>query len=535
MWRLLLARVRRDRVILPIWIAATGLLAFAGASGVQTEFPTDADREAVIQVAVATPSLLALRGLPDGGSLGAYVWFQVFAYIAIMAGLMTTFLVTRHARADEERGRLEVLGAAPIGRTTSLAATLLLGTVANVVLGAIVALGFMGGGLPPLGSVIAGAAAAATGLAFLGIAAIVSQLAPTSRSANGIGAAAVGLAFLLRAAGDATGTPSADLLSVTSAWPSWLSPIGWAQHVFAFTRQDLAPLALSLGLAVITAAISRVIQSRRDLGSSLVPERQGRATGRVHSSLGLAWRQQWPSVVGWALGGALLGALAGSLSGTIADTKDLAPKLQAILATIVPGGKGQLTDLLVAAIVSIAGVLAAAAGAQAIMRARGEESDGRVELVLAGPVRKVSWLLDYVLVAVLSAAAVAVVTGLAAGLSFLGAGGGGDRFWSSVLAGVAQLPAALVFIAVTSLIFAVLPRLTVPAGWTLVALGFLVGQFGGLLQLPDRVRDVSPFIHTPVIPPVAGADWTGAVWMLALAAAVLVASAVLIHRRQLTA
>jgi ABC-2 type transport system permease protein len=535
MLRLVLARLRRDRVILPIWIIATGLLALASASGVQTEFPTEADREAVIKVAVATPSLLALRGLPDGGSLGAYVYFQVFCYLAVMAGLMSTFFVTRHTRADEERGRAELVGAAPLRRTTPLVATLIVGVLANVVLGVLVALGMMGGGLQAGGSWMTGLAAGAVGLCFIGIGALAAQLAPTSRSANGIGAAAVGAAFLLRAAGDALGTPGETLLSVTSAWPSWLSPIGWGQHVYAFTRQDAAPLLLAAGLALLTAAAALALQATRDLGSSLLPERRGRATGRasLRSSVGLAWRQQWPSVVGWSIGAAVLGVLAGSIATRIADVQDLADQLQELLASFVPGGTGQLIDLLVGAILGIAGILAAAAGAQAIMRARGEEADGRAELVLAAPVHRTTWLLGYVIVAVVSAVAVAVVAGLVAGLSFLGSGADGDRVWSSLGAGLAQTPAALTFIAITTLVFAVLPRATVPVGWAAIGVGFVIGQFGGLLQLPEWVRDASPFTHTPGLP-AAEVEWAGAWWLLGISVVLLGLSAGVVRRRQLT-
>ncbi len=533
MLRLLLARARRDRVIVPVWVAATALLAYAGAAGVQTEFPTDADRGAVLQIAVVTPSLLALRGLPDGATLGAYVYFQVFCYLAIMAALMSTFLVTRHSRADEERGRLELVGATAVGRAAPLAATLAWGVLANAALAVLVALGLQGGGLPAQGSWAAGLATGATGLAFVGVAAVVAQLAPTSRGANGTSAALVGVAFVLRAVGDATGTPDPDAITVTSAWPSWLSPIGWGQHVFAFTRADLAPLLLSVALAVVSAAAALAAQSRRDLGSSVLRERSGRAEGRITSSIGLAWRLQWPSVVGWAVGGLVLGSLAGTLSGSIVSAGDLSAQLQRILELFIPGGKGQLTDMLVIAVVGVAGILAAFAGAQAVIRARGEEADGRAELVLAAPVTRAGWLLGYVLVALVSAAAVALAAGLGAGLSFVAAGDP-DRFGSSLAAGVAQLPAAFAFTAVTALVFAVLPRLTVAAGWGLVSLGAFVGQFGALVGLPDAVRDASPFAHTPQVPG-ADADWGPALVVTAVSVVVVAISVLALRRRQLTA
>ncbi len=533
MLRLLLFRARRDRLTVPIWVAATGLLAYAGAAGVQAELPTDAARVPVLQLAISTPSLLALRGLPDGGTLGSYVYFQVFCYLAIMAALMSTFLVVRHSRADEERGRLELVGAAVVGRATPLAATIAWGVIANSALSVLVALGLLGGGLPAAGSWIAGLAAGATGLAFVGVAAVVAQLSPTSRGANGLSAAIVGVAFLLRAVGDATGTPDVEALFVTSAWPSWLSPIGWGQHVFAFGRADLAPLLLSVGLFVVAAAGALVAQSQRDLGSSALRERGGRASGRLHSSLGLAWRLQWPGVIGWAVGGLALGSLTGTMAGAIGNAANLTDQVKHILDLFIPGGTGQLTDLLVIAVVGIAGILAAFAGAQAVMRARSDEADGRAELILAAPVGRVAWLLGTVLVAVVSAAVVALAAGLGAALSFAGSGDP-DRFWSSVVAGVAQLPAALAFVALTTLVFAVLPRATVAVGWGLVAVGAFVGQFGALVGIPEWMRGLSPFAHTPQVP---GTDvnWLPALLVVAASAVIVALSVLALRRRELTA
>jgi len=531
MLRLLALQARRDRLVLPLWILGTALMAYASAAGVQTEFPTDADRETVLRLAVATPSLLALRGIPDGAALGSYVYFQVFTYLGVLAGLMSTFLVVRHTRADEERGRAELVAATPVARTSPLIATLVLGVLANAVLGLAVALGLTGGGLAFAPSLLAGLATASVGLAFVGITAVVAQFAPTSRAANGFAGALVGVAFLLRAVGDALGTPTADGLSIVSAWPSWLSPIGWGQQVFPFTRADATPLLLSLALAALAGAAALVIRGRRDLGSSLVAERQGRARGgpALRTALGLAWREQWPSLAGWTVGGALIGSLAGTLGPRIAEVQDLAPQLQVLLQAFVPGGRGELVDLLVAAVVGIGGVLAAGAGVQTIIRARSEEADGRTELVLAGPVGRVRWLLGWVLLAVVSVVVVSLAIGVVGGLSF----GTGDRFGSTVLAGVAQIPAGLAYVGVTTLVFVVIPRATIPLGWGLLALGLILGQFGSLMQLPEWVRDLSPFTHTPAVPG-TDVDWSGAVWLIVVAAVTIGLAAVIARRRQLS-
>lgn len=45
--------------------------------------------------------------------------------------------------------------------------------------------------------------------------------------------------------------------------------------------------------------------------STLVPRGSRRAAGLVRGSLGLAWRLQWPTILGWAMAGLVFGVLAG--------------------------------------------------------------------------------------------------------------------------------------------------------------------------------------------------------------------------------
>ena len=75
------------------------------------------------------------------------MFFQGYAFTAVLAGLMSTFLVVRHTRTDEELGRAELLGSVPLPRAASLAATLLLGAAANLLLAVFVAAGFVAAGL----------------------------------------------------------------------------------------------------------------------------------------------------------------------------------------------------------------------------------------------------------------------------------------------------------------------------------------------------------------------------------------------------
>jgi ABC-2 type transport system permease protein len=534
MFRLFRAQLRRDRWQLLYWILGNGLFAAASASALAQEFGNLAERTAILKLASGNPALLAIRGIPDGATEGATVYFEIFTYLALVAALMSTFMTVRHSRGDEEAGRAELIGSTPIARSSALAATLLLGILANVAMVIVVTAGFAAVGLPFGGAAFAGLATGAAGLAFCGVAALAAQLARTSRAANTIAGGLVGVAFLLRAVGDALGTASADGLHVTSTWPSWLSPIGWGQQVRAWgADESLLPLLLSVTLAVLASAVAVVLVRRRDLGSGLVGERAGRATASrtLRGSFGLAWRLQRAGVIGWAVGGVLLGLFAGGLAdpaiAAVKDNGDLAAAVQGL----VGGGTAGLFDTFVAAIMAFLGILAAGAAIQAVLRGRSEEVDGHSELLLSGAVSKARALLDSILVALLSIVAVLLAGGLAAGLTFI-AVGHPDRFGSSLAAAFVQLPAALVFVAASALVFALLPRLTVGLGWGMLTVGFVLGQFGGLLKLPDWLRDVSPFTHTPVVPG-DRVDWTPLLVMAAISIAVAAVSIPLARRRDL--
>jgi ABC-2 type transport system permease protein len=534
-WRLLRAQARRDRWQLVLWILGIWLLTVGSSSAAAQEFGTAAERAALVKLATQNPALLAIRGAPNGVDLGAVLFFELFTFLAVMAGLMTTFMVVRHTRADEELGRAELIGSTPVPRAATLVSSLLLALAANILVAVAVAVGFIMAGANPDGAIVAGLATGAVGLSFAGIAAVAAQLTQTSRAANSIAGASIALAFALRAFGDATGTASADDLSVTSAWPSWVSPIGWGQQTFAFSDNNLAPLLLGPALFVVLAGFALWMRSRRDLGASLFAERAGRARASrmLRSSFGLAWRLHWPTVLAWAVGGAFLGLFAGSLGSVVADAVQGNASLTGAVRSIVPGSAGGgIQDIFVAAMLAFAGLLAAGAGVQAVMRMRSEEVGGRAEPVFATPVDRGVWLLHYLAVAAIAVIAIAVSSGLLTGLFLLASGSTADQFWGAVAAGLAQMPAAFLYVGLIAFVFAVVPRLTIPLGWGLLGVGLVIGQFGGLLRFPDWVRDASPFTHTPAVP-VVPFDWSAGLALTGIGVLLAVAAFFVFRRRNL--
>ncbi len=97
-----------------------------------------------------------------------------------------------------------------------------------------------------------------------------------------------------------------------------------------------------------------------------------------------------------------------------------------------------------------------------------------------------------------------------------------------------ELPAAaLLFLGIAALAFALHPRSSAGVAYGLVAAGFLWQLFGGLLEAPHWALDLSPFEHIGLVPaqPFRAAD---AAAMLGLATATSAAAVWAFTRRDLT-
>ena len=530
---LLWQRLRRDRLQLVLWIVGTALLAYSSITAVFDTYGEEQDRREILGVAIATRTILVFRGTPNGVDDGAFAFFLLFAWLALMGGLISTFLAVRHTRQEEEQGRAEAVAATPAGRILPMTATVVHGVLANVALGLFIALALVANGLDAGGSFVWGIATTMSGVAFLAFGLFAAQLFRTSRGANGLSVTFVLAAYLLRGIGDAAGTPSDDLLHVTPAWPSRLSPIGYGQFTGAYVENDLTPLLIPLAFAAALIALVFGLQAVRDQGASLLAGRPGRASARplLSSSFGLAWRLNTSILLSWTAGAIATGLLATSLSSVIDQAATDAPQVLEVLRNAI-GSDASIEEAFVAVFYGIVGILAACCAVQVGIRARQEEAHGSAELVLGTPVPRVRWLLEYWIVGVI---VIVVVLAAAALAGIAGAGSAADpeSLIPIVLeAAAAQLPACLVFLGLTLLVFAFLPRATIPIGWTTVGVAAILGTWGPILQIPEWLVDLSPFAHSPV-PSGGEADWTGGFWMLGIGLAAAAMAVWSMRRREL--
>jgi ABC-2 type transport system permease protein len=499
--RLIRLAARRDRIVLPVWLLALVGLLGATVASIVSLYPTEAERTQYAVVAATNVVARAFDGPMAGTSLGSIVMTESFGILALLAGIMSVQAVVRHTRADEETGRAELVGSAVVGRDARLVAALTLVVSANAVLGAAATLILMVSGLPVGGSVLTGAALAGVGASFAGVAAVAAQVSQSARGANAIGTVVVGVAFLLRAVGDAFGTLADSGVEVVSAWPSWLSPIGWGQQMRPYGADRPWVLLLFVGTTIASVGIAFLLTRHRDVGAGMVPVRAGPATASrwLTSPAGLAWRIHRGALLGWGVGLVVMGAAIGGISDEVEDLLETSDDLAALIGEMGVGDA--LLDLYIAFALAALAYATAAYLVQSLLRVRGEEVAGHAEPVLATAVGRYRFLGVHVAWSTGGTAVLLLLLGLAGGVTAgLVAGQWGQRLGDWILAAAVHFPAVLVLGGVVVAAHGWLPRFCAPLAWSALIGSLVIGQFGGLLDLPQAVINLSPFSHVPALP-----------------------------------
>ncbi|MGV9626791.1 ABC transporter permease [Streptomyces sp. NPDC003487] len=504
--------LRRDRLMLPVWIAVTALMVLSMPNTLKSLYATDADRAGLLRQMSANSSLRAMVGPVFDDSLGALTAWRVGVYAGALAAVTSLLVVVRHTRDEEESGRQELIASGMVGRRASLTAALLAAAAGNAVLALLLAAGLAAQGTA--GAVAFALGVAGTGLVFATLAAIVAQLTESARLARGLTAAALGGAFVLRAAGDAARDDGSSALT-------WLSPLGWLENVRAFAGERWWVLLLLAAAVLGQGAVAYVLAGRRDVGMSFLPTRPGPAAGRLGTAGALAWRLQRGSVLGWSAGFFLAGVVYGGMTEGAADLVGDNARAREIFERM--GGQSGVTDAFLAAMIGVMGMVAALYVVASVLRLHGEETSGRAEPVLAGPVGRLRWAAGHLLIAFGGSLLLMLLTGLGF------AAGYGRRPGPILAACLVQVPAVWVIGATAVLLYGLAPRIA-PAAWGVAGAALLLGWVGPALNVPRTVLDLSPFGHLPKLP---GGEMTwGPVATLSALAAVLVATGLTGLRRR---
>ncbi len=428
--------IRDSRLAFIIAAGLLGGMSLVIGAAIGTVFPTPETRHDLNALVGSMPAAMVnlfgnatLMG-DKLGTLGGYATWKYGSTFALGTALWSILALSGTLAGEAARGSLDLVATSPFGKRRialeKLAAHLTLLWIVMALLALALTVSSnafgdaaLGDPIPLLGSVGFALWVGFLAMCFGGFA---FALAPLLGRAGSAAVAGVAMIALWVMSGLEVGGPLVNL-----------SPFHWtADHIPLVQIYDWAGLALVGIVGVVFLAIGVVAFDRRDLGVTAglsLPSLPGDLLG-VRGPLSRAFGDQLPRVLSWGLGMAIWGALLGSLAGSFSDLIAKTPDMAKVFGGIFPGYDFGTAGGWLQLYVEIFFIAAGFAAATFVSKWASDETDGRLEEVLATPVTRTRWVVAGGVAAVIGSLLMALLFAIG---TALGAAAGGSTAGDALL------------------------------------------------------------------------------------------------------
>jgi ABC-2 type transport system permease protein len=496
--------MRDSRLSFIIAAGLMGGMALIMGVAISSIFGTPAARQDIDMIVGAIPKgLINLFGKPvELGTLGGYLTYKYGAMFALGTTLWSIFALTGTLAGEAARGSLDLVAATPFGKRrialeklaanqTVLWGALAVLAVATTVSASVFGDASQGDAIPPLSSIGFALWLGFLAMFFGGIAFALSQVVGRG---GAVAISAVVMLALWLANGLDVGGP---LVAI--------SPYHWtSDHIALVGRYDWGPLILTGVEGVIFLAIGVELFVRRDLGATTsvgIPRLPGALLG-VGGPVGRAFGEMLPRALAWGIGMGAMGALLGALVGPMASQLRDVPDLIAIFQTLFPGVDFESSGGWFQLYAELLFIAAGFAGATFVAKWRSDETDGRLEMVLAAPMARARWVVAGGIAAVLAVALTTVLFAIGIGIGSASSGvSGTDPMLGSAALGLYAIAIVGIGVAVGGLWRA---SGAAEVAAVVVVATYLLDLLAPPLKLPDALHQLALTAHfgTPMV-----GDW----------------------------
>lgn len=493
--------VRQDRMKVILWLIGITFFTLIVPLAFEKMYESQQERDALAET-MKNPAMTAMIGPGDlnNYTIGAMTAHEMLLFTAIAVGLMSVLLVTRHTRADEEDGRIELIRSLPVGRLSYLNATLIVYVVTNVFLAFITGFGLYKLGIESIdleGSLLYGATLGATGVFFTSLTALFAQITESARGTLGLSIAFLLIAYLVRAIGD-----------VSNETLSWFSPFGWVTKTETYSNNLWWPVSLIVIVSIVLVIIANYLNAIRDLEAGFLPENPGRkhASRFLQGPLGLTFRIQRVTLIFWAIGMFVLGASYGSVFGDLDSFFEGNELLEQMLVT---EGNYSFTEQFLPMLMVIMSILAAIPTLMSLLKVYGEEKKGRIELIIGGAVSRIKLLGSYLFNSILTGFMMISFSAIGLWTAAYSVMDNPLSFGTIYSSAIIYYPAVLVMIGFTMLLIGYIPKASSYI-WIYIFYTFFVLYLGGLLDVPDWLSKLTPFGYISKLP-IEDMEWNNVI------------------------
>ena len=491
--------IRDSRLAFIIAAGLFGGLALVMGAAIGSVFPTPAARLEVDKLIGSMPaSMVNLFGNatlmgPKLATLGGYMTWKYGALFGLGAGLWSILALSGTLAGAASRGSLDLVAAAPFGKRRialeKLAAHLTVLWLAMAFVAIMIVVSSNAFGDPNLGDPIplGGAIGFAVWAGFIAMCfgGLALALAPLLGRSGSAGIAGLAMVALWVASGLDVGGP---LVAV--------SPFHWTiNHIPLVGYYDWPGLALVGIVAVVLLALGVELFSRRDLGVTAglsLPATPAAVLG-VRGPVSRAFGDELPRALAWGIGFGVMGALLASLVGSFANQIGSDSSLSKTFASIFPGFNFATAGGWLQLYAELFYIAAGLAAATFVSKWASDETNGRLEQVLAGPMSRARWVVAGGVGAILAVVVMTVVLALGIGL---GAAAGGATAGDAIV-GTASLGLYAVAIVGIGVAIGGLWRTSLAAeiAALVVVATYLIDLLAPPLKLPDWIHQIALTAH----------------------------------------
>jgi ABC-2 type transport system permease protein len=389
--------LRDSRMAFLIMAGLLGGIMLYATVAIPAALPTQESRDGLVKLATDTSAALGgITGKPiNVGTVGGYIWWKYGLFFGLMAGLWSIVALSGTLASEARRGSLDMLAASPFGKRRiafeKLAGHVTGMTALAVVIGVVTWIGtHVAGKLPGDTLPLSACVGFALWVWLIGLVSgsVAWALAPFVGRASAAGVAGAVMMGGYVAHGFAN---SAAVLAALAD----LTPFHWtAGHVPLAVQYDwlsLVPVAI---VAAVLFAIGIEAFGRRDIGSSSaipIPAMPQVILG-VRGPVGRAFGERLPMALAWGIGLAVWAAVMGAASSSLVEAFNKSPDLQRVIQQAFPAYNVATAGGVLQLLFIQMGFIAAGLGAATLASGwASDETEGRLELILATPLARARW------------------------------------------------------------------------------------------------------------------------------------------------
>lgn len=483
---------RRDRLRLLIWIVSLSVFVFGLVPVFEELIMYEMDSAIMVEM-MKNPAMIAIVGQVYGESnytLGAAFSNYMLLFSVMIAGAMNIFLVNRHTRNDEEKGRLEIVRSMSVGRLANLSSVMIAALIANILLSLFTTAGLYilrGSGMTLEGCFLFGVSLGLIGMFFAACTAVFCQISSSARTSAGLSFSLLLILYIIRGVGD-----------VKDNMLSLISPLGLIMKTETFVNNYWWPVFVVKIITLVLVLIAFYLSAGRDLGLGVIQPRAGKrnASSLLSSPMGLAIRLMRTPIIIWAIVVFVLAAMYGSVFGDLGKYIEGSPALKAIFSG---NTEFSLVEQFIGLLTAVMSMISSIPVLSFMNRVVSEEKNGMSEHILTKPVSRINNIMSYFFLTLI----VSIIYQVLVAYGFWSAGSvvleDIPSFTTFLVSTLIYLPAIWLMMGIVVLLIGFLPRKTFII-YLYLGYSFFIVYIGQVAKLPEWTRKFTPYGIIPQYP-----------------------------------